>query len=103
MRLFALLTASLLCAIALHGQPTPDKPKPGNFQEAGFAKIGGVEQWIDIRGDSQANPVLLVLHGGPGATWDPLVKLFEPWEAYFTIVEWDQRGAGRTYARNGPD
>lgn len=31
------------------------------------------------------------------------MKIFDPWEKYFTLVEWDQRGAGRTYARNGPD
>jgi len=70
--------------------------------QRGIPEIG-LEQWIDIREDNQANPVLLVLHGGPGSTWDPFVKIFEPWKKYFTLVEWDQRSAGRTYARNGPD
>jgi pimeloyl-ACP methyl ester carboxylesterase len=47
--------------------------------------------------------VLLILHGGPGSTWDPLSRLFVPWQQFYTLVEWDQRGAGRTYARNRKD
>ena len=37
-------------------------------QEAAYLPIGGIEQYIRVRGRSRANPVLLVLHGGPGST-----------------------------------
>ena len=66
-------------------------------------EIGGIEQWITIRGEDRGNPVLLFLHGGPGdATnlWG--YAGFRSWLRYFTVVQWDQRGAGRTLGRNGP-
>ena len=36
------------------------------IDEAKFLKIGGIEQWVTIRGEDRSNPVVLVLHGGPG-------------------------------------
>jgi pimeloyl-ACP methyl ester carboxylesterase len=34
----------------------------------------------------------------------PLAYTFQrPWEDYFTVVQWDQRGTGKTYAANDPD
>jgi len=73
------------------------------IDEASFVPIGGIEQWVKIRGEDRANPVLLFLHGGPGdvtSCWS--FALFAPWEKYFTVVQWDQRGAGRTLAKTGP-
>jgi pimeloyl-ACP methyl ester carboxylesterase len=89
-------------AVGTDLQSVPMLTSSDGLHKQGFVRIGGIDQWIDIRGDDAANPVLLVLHGGPGSTWDPLVGIFHPWEKYFTLVQWDQRGAGRTYARNGP-
>lgn len=66
-----------------------------------FVAIGGIEQWIGIAGDSPANPVLLLVHGGPGIPQWPDAAHFRPWEKYFTVVLWDQRGAGHTFARYG--
>ena len=63
-------------------------------------KIGGIDQWVQIRGESSTNPVLLVLHGGPGASFIPYTRLFREWERHFTVVLWDQRGTGQTYTRN---
>ena len=65
-----------------------------------FIDVNGVEQWIAIRGESRHNPVLLIL-GGPGAALSRMSPLFAPWEAHFTVVHWDQPGAGATQARNG--
>lgn len=67
---------------------------------AGYVRIGGVDQWIQIRGEDRRNPVILVLHGGPGGTMIP--RSYEDdrnWERDFTVVHWDQRGGGRTWLR----
>jgi pimeloyl-ACP methyl ester carboxylesterase len=66
-------------------------------------QINGSTQWISIRGRDRRNPVLLFLHGGPGSPTMPADYTFQsPWEDYFTVVQWDQRGAGKTYAANDP-
>jgi pimeloyl-ACP methyl ester carboxylesterase len=68
-----------------------------------FARIGGIEQWISIRGQNRDNPVLLLLHGGPGSPFSIFPRyMFYSWTRDFTVVYWDQRGAGRTYGRSGP-
>jgi pimeloyl-ACP methyl ester carboxylesterase len=73
------------------------------IDEAKAVTIGGIPQWITVRGRDRRNPILLVLHGGPAAPELPTRYLFEaPWTDYFTVVEWDQRGAGETYALNDP-
>jgi pimeloyl-ACP methyl ester carboxylesterase len=67
-----------------------------------FVRIGGIDQWITINGDDRNNPVVLFLHGGPGAPWSPLAEaMFRGWGKDFTLAQWDQRGAGRTYGKNG--
>lgn len=95
-------SAASASAVATGLQAEPTLGSSDRIHKQGFVTIGGIDQWIDVRGDDAANPVLLVLHGGPESTWDPLLRIFNPWEKYFTLVQWDQRGAGRTYARNGP-
>lgn len=74
---------------------------PNGIDEAMYVEIGGIKQWVQIRGQDRNNPVLLCIHGGPGASWLPLTMLFAPWEKDFTIVQWDQRGAGRTLETTG--
>lgn len=71
------------------------------IEEASFVPIGGLEQWIQIRGEDRKNPVILILHGGPGGSLMPLPALFRGWEKRFTVVQWDQRGSGKTYGRHG--
>ena len=65
-----------------------------------YVSIGGIDQWIQWGGAPEA-PVLLYLHGGPGGTSVPVAEAWRPWEEHFTVVHWDQRGAGRTFAKNG--
>jgi hypothetical protein len=74
---------------------------PNGVQEGMYVKIGGVDQWIQIRGEDRDNPVILFVHGGPGSSTIPLSSGWQPWERYFTIVQWDQRGAGRTFRMTG--
>ena len=74
---------------------------PNGINEAGYVRIGGVDQWIQIRGDDKRNPVLLWVNGGPGLSVIPNTPLYRDWEKYFTVVMWDQRGAGRTFEKYG--
>ena len=69
--------------------------------EEGFVQIGGIEQWISIRGEDNSNPVLLVVHGGPGSCYSIFTPHLRTWEKHFTVVQWDQRGAGKTFTRTG--
>jgi pimeloyl-ACP methyl ester carboxylesterase len=73
---------------------------PNGIDERRYVRIGGVEQWITIRGQDRDNPAILVLHGGPGAPVSALPGHFLPWERAFTVIQWDQRGAGKSYTPN---
>jgi proline iminopeptidase len=76
---------------------------PDGIERAEKVRIGGIDQWVTIRGKDRHNPVLLVLHGGPGYVEGPLAWWYATgWEEYFTVVQWDQRGAGKTYLINDP-
>ena len=76
----------------------------GGIDSIEAVRIGGIDQWIEVRGQNVNNPILLVIHGGPGIAFIPLAAAFQgPWEKEFTVVEWDQRGAGKTYASNNAD
>ena len=67
-------------------------------------EINGIRQWISIRGTNARNPVLLMIHGGPGWVSMPTSWYFQRgWEEYFTVVQWDQRGAGKTYLEYAPE
>lgn len=70
-------------------------------QKADYITIGGIEQYIQIRGQDISNPIIVVLHGGPG---NNMAYYSYYWQAdlekEYTIVHWDQRGCGNTYYRN---
>jgi pimeloyl-ACP methyl ester carboxylesterase len=74
---------------------------PNGIVEERFIKVGGIDQWIQIRGEDRDNPVLLVLHGGPGWPNAVFTLPLRPWEQHFTVVQWDHRGAGKTLGRTG--
>lgn len=71
------------------------------IHEDRYVTIGGVEQWLQIRGKDKANPVLLVVHGGPGSPYSLFTPVLLEWERHFTVVHWDRRGCGKTLRRNG--
>ncbi|MES2811566.1 MAG: alpha/beta hydrolase [Bacteroidota bacterium] len=72
------------------------------ISEEKYVVINGIEQWITIKGNS-SKPIILFIHGGPGSTISPYIDvLYKDLEKDFIIVQWDQRGAGRTYGRNMP-
>src|SRR5207344_47139 len=71
-----------------------------SIDEGQFVTIGGVDQWVTMRGQDAVNPLLLLI-GGPGAAFSSMARFFAPWERDFTLVQWDQPGAGATQAKNG--
>jgi pimeloyl-ACP methyl ester carboxylesterase len=74
---------------------------PNGVDELIKVRIGGIDQWLSIRGHDRRNPILLYLHGGPASPTMPVDYTFQSaWEDYFTVVQWDQRGSGKTYAAN---
>lgn len=87
----------------------PDNPaRDGSYTQviasaSGIASLepvllGGVEQWILIRGYDTTNPVLVYLHGGPGSPAIAYARIaFGGLERHFTVVTWDQRGCGKSY------
>lgn len=114
--LATLLTASAATAMAANVPGPHDRGQatkiiadmrrivvPGGIERQQKVRIGGIDQWITIRGNDPRNPVLLMLHGGPGWVSMPTSWYFQRgWEEYFTVVQWDQRGAGKTYGANDP-
>ncbi|HEY0115672.1 MAG TPA: alpha/beta hydrolase [Allosphingosinicella sp.] len=104
----AMLLLTPLAAAAQPAEPAPELLPPiacsasdQPIRTQGFLPIGGIDQWVTIRGAACGNPVILFIHGGPGNPMSPYSEtIFAEWEKDFTIVQWDQRGAGRTYGRN---
>ena len=72
-------------------------------REQGYVPINGIGQWITVTGAACGNPVILFLHGGPGNALSPFADaIYAGWERHYTLVQWDQRGAGMTYAKQRP-
>lgn len=97
----SLVAASWACLPAVAGA-APVACQPGQkIAEEGFVPIGGIDQWVVVRGQDCSNPVVLIVHGGPGNPSTPFAgNLYGSWEKDFTLVQWDQRGAGKTFGRN---
>lgn len=106
--LAGLLAIVVIAALLWRGSKQREHAKaqeiraPNGICETAFVPIGGVDQWIEIRGEDKRNPVLLMVSGGPGNSLIPFSYTFlRPWEKDFTVVNWDQRGSGRTFVRHG--
>ena len=76
---------------------------PGSVAEIGYRRLGGIDQWVMVRGKNIDNPLLVHLHGGPGFSETRLLRHFNSdLEEDFTVVYWDQRGAGKSFSRDIP-
>jgi pimeloyl-ACP methyl ester carboxylesterase len=66
-------------------------------------RLGGIDQWIQIRGEDRGKPLLLFLHSGPGFPEMPFSHVNAELEKEFMVVHWDQRGAGKSYSPSIPE
>ena len=74
-------------------------PNPEAIDRTAEVELGGVRQFVSIRGRSAANPVLIVCHGGPALPSLPSSWIWQRGvEDYFTVVNYDQRASGRSAA-----
>ncbi|MDC6406255.1 MULTISPECIES: alpha/beta fold hydrolase [Maribacter] len=65
-----------------------------------FVKIGGSKQFISIKGN-KSKPLMLYLHGGPGAaSASHREQITHILEEHFLVVHWDQRGSGKSSIGN---
>ncbi len=111
-RTIAILTATGLVALAA-GLARPATTAPivdaadnevrGSIAELLNVDINGHDLAMMIRGHSINNPVLLFLAGGPGGSELGAMRNHLPGlEEHFTVVTWDQRGAGKSYPELDP-
>jgi len=91
------LCAALVMLLFSCGTATPAIASETGIAVLERIMLGGVLQWVLIRGVNTANPLLLFLHGGPGTPAIPFDHEMRDLEKAFTVVIWDQRGAGKSY------
>jgi proline iminopeptidase len=90
------LTILVLCVTGANS-----KPLQINLLQA--IDVNGAQQWLLMRTSDPSNPVLLYLHGGPGHSLIPFAHVSSSFLTdRFTVVYWDQRGAGLSYEAADP-
>ena len=76
---------------------------PNGIDSMEVVEIGGIQQMLYFRGQNVENPVILVLHGGPGRADMAILHNYQfELEEHFTFVRWDQRNAGKTFFLSDP-
>ncbi len=74
------------------------------IQESTYIDIDGMKQYIQIRGENTENPVMIFIHGGPASPMGYVSAYYQKeLESELTIINYDQRGCGRTYYANDCD
>ncbi len=100
----ALAAGAVSCASTPAFRDAKGKPLTGSIAVIEKVPIGGIDQWLFIRGADSSRPVLLFLHGGPGSPETPLVRALCPdLEKLFVVVHWDQRMSGKSYSSKTPE
>jgi len=90
------------------GEPEPyldenGNPLMGSLSEKIHVDINGIKQGMFIKSKDVNNPVLLFVHGGPGMPEYWLTQRYPTGlEDFFTVVWWEQRGAGISYSTEIP-
>ena len=61
-----------------------------------YIEINGIKQYVLITGNENG-PLMLFLHGGPGVSQSGFIRKYQSkLEEDFLVVNWDQRGAGKS-------
>lgn len=95
---------SVIIIALLPGKTEPITDQNGNVVKGSISEmeeieLGGVKQWIVTRAESQNNPIILLLSGGPGGTeMGRFLKFNKDLEKDFIVVNWEQRGSGKSYS-----
>lgn len=97
LNILILLLSVVVCTAQQSKQPASVK----KVEEKLLIELGGEKQYVEITGESDKNPVLLFIHGGPGWTQTPQLRYFNAdLTKYFTLVAWEQRGTGKSFMNN---
>lgn len=91
------LALPLLAAVP----PSAAAPAPLAIDTLLTPDIGGIRQAVEIKTDDASKPVLLFLSGGPGSSMmNNAASFTNLLKSRFTLVQWDQRDAGKTLKLN---
>ena len=104
------LIGAIACLLLIWspGKPRPvldasGNPLPNSIAEKNWVEINGVQQGMFVRSADAAHPVLLFVHGGPAMPTYFLDQRYSTGlEKDFTVVWWEQRGAGLSFHPNIP-
>ena len=78
-----------------------EKNRQDNFPyKEEYVRINGISEYLLHYPAAPETPVFLHIHGGPGAPASVFAYLAEAFPRNYTIVYYDQRGAGRTLRRS---
>lgn len=95
-----LLLASLIFSCS-YDSKNEEEDQDTSLNEQLFVELGGEKQYVEIISSSEKNPVMLFVHGGPAWPQTPQLRYFNAeLSDHYTLVIWEQRGAGKNYKIN---
>lgn len=106
--LLTVLAVVIVVFVLLRGRTPPirgagGRPAPRAIARLQRLTLGGGRQAVLLRGADSTRHVVLFLHGGPGMPTMYLAHAFQrPLENDFVMVQWDRRGAGKSYGARAP-
>ena len=94
----------ILLIVRLTGKMYYHRTPDGGINESMYLDVNGQAQWVSIYGENKDNPVMLFLHGGPGDSYSYAdFKIWRKIAKDYTVVNWDQRNAGKTWLHDAQD
>src|SRR3984885_3420958 len=86
-----------LCCQTSRSQSDHSKTEQLSVDTSFLLPVNGVDQYLEIKGVSKTNPVLLFIHGGPSWPATPMIRKFnQNLTKDFVLVSWDQRNCGKS-------